>query len=133
MRQVAGFESSFPPAKASAGKCTMTTALNFQHGRLKVGGVHFLVAAMAARKGSTDHLRFGVPDTAPLKPTDLSAREISITLSMIYAVSFFEGQGMGFLEVFVEGFRLAACWLFFASSIIEVIQDLGASWHVREQ
>ena len=80
----------------------MTTALNFQHGRLKVGGVHFLVAAMAARKGSTDHLRFGVPDTAPLKPTDLSAREISITLSMIYAVSFFEGQGMGFLEVFVE-------------------------------
>ena len=46
-----------------------------------------------ARKGSTDHLRFGVPDTAPVKPTDLSAREISITLSMIYAVSFFEGRG----------------------------------------
>lgn len=45
-----------------------------------------------AVKGQTQDLSFGVPDTAPIKPTDLSAREISITLSMIYAVSFFEGH-----------------------------------------
>jgi len=53
---------------------------------------------MAAMKGSsknTKDLTFGVPDTAPL--TDLSAREISITLFMIYMVSFFEGADMQLL------------------------------------
>lgn len=44
-------------------------------------------------KGDTEGLGFGVPDTAPVKPQDLSAREIALTLSMVYAVNFFEGDG----------------------------------------
>ena len=53
--------------------------------------VGIALSAMAAMKGSTQDLSFGVPDTAP-RLTDLSAREISITLFMIYTVSFFEGN-----------------------------------------